>query len=129
MTTAVAVRTALARRLAPPRAEPPAVAPPTPQPPPGAPPAPGPAALPPPPLAPGDRGPVLIGRSRRCDFVIADASVSRRHALLLKGDEGWTVYDLGSTNGTRINGWRVGRAALRPGDELELGASRFRFAD
>ena len=97
MTHAVALRTALARRLAPAPAEP--------------------VALAPPPLAPGDRGPVLIGRSRRCDFVVTDASVSRRHAL----------YDLGSTNGTRINGWRVERAVLRPGDELELGARRFRF--
>jgi pSer/pThr/pTyr-binding forkhead associated (FHA) protein len=72
---------------------------------------------------------VLIGRSRRCDFVVRDPSVSRRHALLIRGQDGWTLYDLGSTNGTRINGWRVERATLRPGDELELGGSRFRFAD
>jgi hypothetical protein len=109
MTHAVALRTALAQRLAPAPAEAPPLAPP--------------------PLAPGDAGPVLIGRSRRCDFVIRDPSVSRRHALLIRGDDGWTLYDLGSTNGTRINGWRVERATLRPGDELELGGSRFRFAD
>ena len=109
MTHAVALRTALARRLAPAPAEP--------------------VALAPPPLAPGDSGPVLIGRSRRCDFVVGDPSVSRRHALLIRNDDGWTVYDLGSTNGTRINGWRVERATLRPGDELELGGSRFRFAE
>jgi hypothetical protein len=108
MTHAIALRTALARRIAPPRAEP--------------------VPLAPPPLVPGDPGPVLIGRSRRCDFVVGDASVSRRHALLLKGEGGWTLWDLGSTNGTRVNGWRVERAVLRPGDELELGGSRFRFA-
>ena len=108
MTHAVALRTALSRRLAPEAAEP--------------------AALAPPPLAPGDAGPVLIGRSRRCDFVVKDPSVSRRHALLIRGDEDWTLYDLGSTNGTRINGWRVERATLKAGDELELGGTRFRFA-
>jgi hypothetical protein len=108
MTHAAALRTALARRLAPEAAAP--------------------VALAPPPLAPGDAGPVLIGRSRRCDFVVRDPSVSRRHALLIRGQDGWTLYDLGSTNGTRINGWRVERATLRPGDDLELGGSRFRFA-
>src|SRR4051812_16096131 len=109
MTHAVALRTALARRLVPAPAEP--------------------VALAPPPLVPGDAGPVLIGRSRRCDFVVADPSVSRRHALLLRSRDGWTLYDLGSTNGTRVNGWRVERAALRQGDEVELGALRLRFAD
>jgi pSer/pThr/pTyr-binding forkhead associated (FHA) protein len=84
--------------------------------------------MPEPPLMPGDRGPLLIGRSRRCDFIVADPSVSRRHALLMWAPEGWTVYDLGSTNGTRVNGWRVERAVLHAGDELVLGASRFRFA-
>jgi pSer/pThr/pTyr-binding forkhead associated (FHA) protein len=108
MTHAVALRTALARRLAPAVAEP--------------------AALAPPPLAPGDSGPVLIGRSRRCDFVVRDPSVSRRHALLIRSEDAWTLYDLGSTNGTRINGWRVERATLRAGDELELGGTSFRFA-
>jgi hypothetical protein len=108
MTHAVALRTALARRLAPVVAEP--------------------AALAPPPLAPGDSGPVLIGRSRRCDFVVRDPSVSRRHALLIRSGDAWTLYDLGSTNGTRINGWRVERATLRAGDDLELGGMRFRFA-
>src|SRR3954447_13521221 len=108
MTHAVALRTALARRLVPEAVMP--------------------ATLAPPPLAPGDSGPVLIGRSRRCDFVVRDPSVSRRHALLIRSDEAWTLYDLGSTNGTRINGWRVERATLRAGDDLELGGARFRFA-
>jgi pSer/pThr/pTyr-binding forkhead associated (FHA) protein len=81
-----------------------------------------------PPLMPGDRGPLLIGRSRRCDFIVPDPSVSRRHALLMRSPEGWTVYDLGSTNGTRVNGWRVERAVLHADDELRLGAPRFRVA-
>src|SRR3954470_15986676 len=110
MSHAVALRTALARRLVPEAAEV--------------------AALAPPPLAPGDSGPVLVGRSRRCDFVVRDPSVSRRHALLIRNADDWTLYDLGSTNGTRINGWRGQRATLRPADDLEreLGASRYRFA-
>jgi hypothetical protein len=108
VTHAVALRTALARAIAPPARVP--------------------MALPAPPLMPGDAGPLLIGRSRRCDFVVADPSVSRRHALLLRGRDGWTLYDLGSTNGTRVNGWRVERAVLRTGDEVELGGTAFRFA-
>jgi len=107
MTHAVALRTALARALEP---------------------APATVMLAPPPLVPGDAGPMLIGRSRRCDYIVADRSVSRRHALLLRGGDGWTLYDLGSTNGTRVNGWRVERAVLRAGDEVELGALRLRFA-
>jgi len=107
MTHAVALRTALARAISP---------------------APIAVTLAPPPLVPGDSGPVLIGRSRRCDYIVADPSVSRRHALLLRGGDGWTLYDLGSTNGTRVNGWRVERAVLQEGDEVELGAMRLRFA-
>ncbi|TMM05422.1 MAG: FHA domain-containing protein [Actinobacteria bacterium] len=108
MTHALALRTALARAIAPPATRP--------------------VALPAPPLVPGDAGPLLIGRSRRCDFVVADPSVSRRHALLLRGRDGWTLYDLGSTNGTRVNGWRVERAVVQAGDEVELGGATFRFA-
>jgi pSer/pThr/pTyr-binding forkhead associated (FHA) protein len=108
MTHAVAVRTALAQAISP---------------------APATVWLPPPPLLPGDSGPVLIGRSRRCDFIVADPSVSRRHALLLRGDAGWTLYDLGSTNGTRVNGRSVGAGAhpLSPGDRLELGTASATF--
>jgi hypothetical protein len=66
-----------------------------------------------------------IGREDDCDLVLGDGTVSRRHALLRRTPEGWELRDLGSTNGTRVNGWRVERAAVRPGDELALGAARF----
>src|SRR3954454_16950587 len=82
-----------------------------------------------PPLPPGSPGPVVLGRSRRCDYVLQEPSVSRCHAMLLRAPAGWTLFDLGSTNGTRVNGWRVGRAVLKEGDEVELGTARLTFAD
>ena len=66
-----------------------------------------------------------IGRADDCDLVVEEATVSRHHALLRRTPEGWDLRDVGSTNGTRLNGWRVERAALRPGDELDLGVARF----
>lgn len=66
-----------------------------------------------------------IGRGDDCDLVLDEATVSRRHALLRRTPQGWDLRDLGSTNGTRVNGWRVERAALHPGDELALGVTRF----
>jgi pSer/pThr/pTyr-binding forkhead associated (FHA) protein len=66
-----------------------------------------------------------IGRARDCDFVIDEPTVSRHHAVLRRTPEGWAICDIGSTNGTRVNGWRVDEAALRVGDELTIGVSRF----
>jgi hypothetical protein len=70
---------------------------------------------------------LLIGRSRDCDITIDDPNVSRRHAELRNEDGRWVVSDLGSTNGVKVNGRRVERAALEPGDELVLGLARLRF--
>jgi hypothetical protein len=81
-----------------------------------------------PPLPDGSPGPVVLGRSRRCDYVLDQPSVSRCHAMLLRADAGWTLFDLGSTNGTRVNGWRVERALLKGGDEVELGGARLTFS-
>ena len=74
-----------------------------------------------------DGRPLLIGRSPRCDLVLDDPTVSRRHAELVPSDGGWIVSDLSSTNGTRVNGWRIRRAAVALDDELMLGAQRLRF--
>ena len=75
----------------------------------------------------GPRGAVL-GRSRDCDIVVEDANVSRHHAELRPRGGAWVISDLGSTNGTRLNGRTVERPeVVRPGDEIELGASLITF--
>jgi hypothetical protein len=69
-----------------------------------------------------------IGRSRECDVVLDDAGISRRHAEIRPGAEGWTVTDLGSTNGLRVNGRAVrGARLLAPGDRVELGSTEIVF--
>jgi hypothetical protein len=68
---------------------------------------------------------LTIGRADDCDFVLDEPTVSRHHAVLRRTPEGWAVCDPGSTNGTRVNGWRVKEAALRAGDELTIGLHRF----
>ena len=50
-----------------------------------------------------------IGRDSRCDLLIEDTTVSRWHARLERAAGRWLLTDLGSTNGTRLNGWRVGQ--------------------
>ena len=70
---------------------------------------------------------LVIGRSRDCDLVIDDPNISRRHAEVRRSGEGWTVADLGSTNGVKVNGRRVESAALTPGDELTLGVIKLKF--
>jgi len=69
-----------------------------------------------------------IGRSRDCEIVLEDSGVSRHHAAIRPVAEGWTVEDLGSTNGVVLNGRRIGAAAqLAPGDRIELGSTEILF--
>lgn len=69
-----------------------------------------------------------IGRSRDCDVVIDDAGISRRHAEIRVGEDGWTVADLGSTNGVIVNGQQIhGEWPLQPGDRVELGSTEIVF--
>ncbi|HUC57966.1 MAG TPA: DUF1707 and FHA domain-containing protein [Streptosporangiaceae bacterium] len=71
-----------------------------------------------------------IGRAPSCDFTVADISVSRWHARLHKEDDNWLLSDLGSTNGTRLNGWRVTSAVpVRPGDQIMFGNVAFLVKD
>jgi hypothetical protein len=74
----------------------------------------------------GGQAELLIGRHQRCDIVLRDPSVSRRHARLTFRDHKWIIQDLRSTNGTIVNGARVGRSEVRPGDLLALGDERLR---
>ena len=70
----------------------------------------------------------VLGRSRDCDIVLADANVSRHHAEIRPAGEGWTIADLGSTNGVVVNGRQArGAVPLSAGDEVELGTSTLRF--
>jgi len=71
-----------------------------------------------------------VGRSRDCDVVLDDRNVSRRHAEIRREPDGsWTVHDLGSTNGVRVNGRPVGGAGeeLQAGDAIELGTAEVVF--
>jgi len=60
--------------------------------------------------------------------VLEDTGVSRRHAELRPGADGWVVSDLGSTNGVRVNGQDIHEPQLlRPGDRIELGSTEVVF--
>jgi hypothetical protein len=67
---------------------------------------------------------LLIGRGSGCDLVITGATVSRRHAQLYFREGSWVLVDLESTNGTYINGCRIQRSQLLPGDALAFGGER-----
>lgn len=79
-------------------------------------------------LIPVDGGPsvelvkdmTLVGRNEDCDLTLDHKSVSKQHCVLVKTDGLVLVRDLGSTNGTRVNGQRVRRAALLPNDNLAI---------
>lgn len=74
-----------------------------------------------------------VGRSRECDVVISSAEVSRQHMELRPRGGGWVVFDLGSTNGVRLNGTMIGgpdeAATVRPGDRLDLGTVSLKVED
>ena len=63
----------------------------------------------------------MLGRDPGCDVVLNDSKCSRRHAVVEEGPEGVVVRDEGSANGIYVNGRRVEKANLRPGDTLRLG--------
>ena len=85
-------------------------------------------------LVPLDNGPpielvkdlTLVGRVEDCDVRLDHKSVSKLHCILAKTDGLLFVRDLGSTNGTRVNGTRVRRAALLPNDQLAIASFRYR---
>jgi hypothetical protein len=75
----------------------------------------------------GSQSELLLGRHESCDVVLSDPRVSRRHARLVFRDGSWVLQDLQSTNGTTVNGVRVGRCEVRPGDQLVLGHEQLKI--
>lgn len=74
-------------------------------------------------------GLLTIGRLPGSGLRLSDSSVSRAHAELRREGGGWVLYDLGSTNGTHVNGRRVaGAVRVRPGDQVRFGDLEFRLA-
>lgn len=67
---------------------------------------------------------VVVGRLSSSDLPLDDANVSREHAAFVAEGVGWAVEDLGSTNGTTVNGERVERRRLREGDVVQIGLTR-----
>ena len=70
---------------------------------------------------------LVIGRSSACQIVLGDDTVSRRHAELRFDDGRWLLRDLGSSNGTYVNGRFVTEAEVRAGDVIHLGGCRLRL--
>lgn len=74
---------------------------------------------------PVDRDWFVIGRGRGADAVLAEPTISRAHAAIgFDPAEGFFVQDLGSTNGTLVNGARQQRSRLASGDEIQIGTLR-----
>ena len=78
-------------------------------------------------LASAVGGRLVLGRSPGCALVFRDDTVSRRHAELRMVEERWILRDLGSSNGTWVNGRQVMEAEVTPGDEVQLGGCCFRL--
>ncbi|MEX0592914.1 MAG: DUF3662 and FHA domain-containing protein [Nitriliruptoraceae bacterium] len=72
---------------------------------------------------------VTVGRQRSCNLTLDDSTVSREHAALIRRGEAWWVIDLGSTNGTRVNGTAAAEQPVSPGDMIEFGGVTVEFAE
>jgi pSer/pThr/pTyr-binding forkhead associated (FHA) protein len=70
-----------------------------------------------------EEGLVTIGRTAEADLILAEDMISRRHATVRISHEGCTLTDLNSTNGTYVNGERIARINLNPGDRILIGSS------
>src|SRR4051794_9353111 len=69
---------------------------------------------------------IIVGRKEDCDVRLEHKSVSKMHCVIVKTDGLLLLRDLGSTNGTRVNGTRVRRAALLPNDQVSIAHFKFR---
>ena len=68
---------------------------------------------------------ILVGRKEECDLRLDHKSISKLHCVIVKTDGLLLLRDLGSTNGTRVNGQRVRRAALLPKDQLQIASLKY----
>ena len=72
----------------------------------------------------------VIGRSFECEVVIADPHISSKHVSIEKANQGFIINDLGSVNGTYVNGVRLlNPAVLREGDEIMIGVTKLLFSE
>ncbi|MCE9530969.1 MAG: FHA domain-containing protein [Planctomycetes bacterium] len=69
---------------------------------------------------------MLVGRKEDCDIQLDHKSISKQHCIIVRTDGLLLLRDLGSTNGTRVNGQRVRRAAILPNDQLNIASLRFK---
>src|SRR3954467_4481455 len=76
-----------------------------------------------------DGAPMLVGRAPTCDVPVFDPTISRRHPRLALGAGGVEITDLGSSNGTFVNGDRVTKATARGGDVVTFGKVVFKLQD
>jgi hypothetical protein len=72
-------------------------------------------------------GHVLIGRSKLCDIQVARPAVSRQHALIIYSQDGTKLIDLGSSNGTYVDGEQIKEHSLLPGQTIEIGDCRIEY--
>jgi pSer/pThr/pTyr-binding forkhead associated (FHA) protein len=73
---------------------------------------------------------MLVGRAPECEIRVDDTYASQQHARLFGRGGGWYVEDLGSTNGTFVNGRKtVGATPLRHGDSVRVGSTTFRYEE
>ena len=70
---------------------------------------------------------LLIGRDTICDLVLAEPRASTRHARITRTPQGYTITDLGSMNGTFVNGQPIARAMIQPGDTIRIGHTELSF--
>lgn len=71
----------------------------------------------------------VVGRETSCDVILADPSVSRRHAEVLHNEAGWLIRDTGSTNGMIVNGVATTQSRIYDGDIIDLGTTQLEFQE
>jgi len=70
-----------------------------------------------------------LGRGPECEIFLDDVTVSRRHSVITRGPDGFTLHDEGSLNGTYVNRRRVESAKLEDGDEVQIGKYKLTFLE